>query len=194
MCHWLYLRSMHMRLMLTTVLSLVLTVQLSKWWLPLSQFVRNGAWTVSSCQLTKLYQVLVWEQSLKHNVSWKKFWMTALTHVMLKLKSCHVVVIRNTSQSPSTPWLKSTSSLKMTILMKKWRWQTKLRKSWKTTALLYQQHVYVFQFCQLTQSQSILKQKKWHQLTKWKLLLQNSLVQFLKTTLLTKSTHKLLTL
>ena len=30
MCHWLYLRSMHMRLMLTTVLSLVLTVQLSK--------------------------------------------------------------------------------------------------------------------------------------------------------------------
>ena len=30
MCHWLYLRSMHMRLILTTVLSLVLTVQLSK--------------------------------------------------------------------------------------------------------------------------------------------------------------------
>lgn len=33
------------------------------------QFVKNGAWTVSSCQLIKLYQVLVWEQSLKHNVS-----------------------------------------------------------------------------------------------------------------------------
>ena len=30
---------------------------------------QNGAWTVSSCQLTKPYQVLVWEQSLKHNVS-----------------------------------------------------------------------------------------------------------------------------
>ena len=45
--------------------------------------------------------------------------MTALTHVMLKLKSCHVVVIRNTTQSPSMPWLKSMSSLKMTTLTKK---------------------------------------------------------------------------
>ena len=42
-----------------------------------------------------------------------------VTHVMLKLKSCHVVVIRNTTQSPSMPWLKSTSSLKMTTLTKK---------------------------------------------------------------------------
>ena len=34
--------------------------------------VKNGAWIVSSFQLTKQFQVLVWERFLKHNVNFVK--------------------------------------------------------------------------------------------------------------------------
>ncbi len=37
------------------------TIQI--WWSLLSQFVKNGAWTVSSCLPTKLYRGLVWGYS-----------------------------------------------------------------------------------------------------------------------------------